>query len=249
MLMFGEYLGHLDAESHLLAAAAARGLEPLVPGCPGWTVRDLVVHTARVQRHKAEIVARGLVDVSPPHPELPEGADPIAWFREGADRLYRVLAAADPFAPAKTFADEQTVGFWIRRMAHEALIHRVDAEQAHGYESGVDPDLALDGIDELLEVFATRIAPWGRFAPTEQRVAVAAAERTWILQLGRFVGSRRDQDYDLPAARFAAGTPDATVHGDPDRVLLWMWGRSSPASVAVTGRPEAAAALREACTV
>jgi len=249
MLAFAEYLSHLDADSHLLAAAAARGLEPMVPGCPGWTVRDLVVHAARVQRHKVEIVANGIVDVSPAHPELPEGTDPIEWFRRGADRLYRVLASADPAAPAKTFAVEQTVGFWIRRMAHETLIHRIDAEQAQGYESPIDPALALDGIAELLEVFVTRIAPWGEFRPAEDTVAVAAADRTWVLQLGRVVGTRRDREYDLPAAVFAPGEPTTVVSGDPDRVLLWMWGRATISAVDVDGRREIADALRAACAV
>lgn len=249
MLTVSEYLSHLDADSHLLAAAACSGLDPMVPGCADWSVRDLVIHIARVQRHKVEIVERGLVDVSPPHPELPEGADPIEWFRSGADRLYRVLAASDPAAPAKTFGVEQTVGFWIRRMAHETLIHRIDAEQAQGYESPIDPELALDGIAELLEVFVTRIAPWGEFQRGEHVVALDAADRFWQVRLGRFVGTKRDRAYNLPAAVFADGEPGTTVRGDPDRVLLWMWGRGPVSSVDIVGRREGAVALREACVV
>ena len=37
---FSEYLAAISRESDALAAAAQRGLEPAVPSCPGWTVRD-----------------------------------------------------------------------------------------------------------------------------------------------------------------------------------------------------------------
>ena len=44
--------------------------------------------------------------------------------------------------------------FWIRRMAQETVIHRVDAELALGEPFAPIPDdLALDGIDEVLERF------------------------------------------------------------------------------------------------
>ena len=45
---------------------------------------------------------------------------------------------------------DQTVGFWLRRMAHETSIHRRDVESAVGAETPVAPDLAVDGIDEVL---------------------------------------------------------------------------------------------------
>ncbi|MDJ0923351.1 MAG: maleylpyruvate isomerase family mycothiol-dependent enzyme [Acidimicrobiia bacterium] len=250
MLSFPEYLAHLDANTHLMGAAAARGLDAKVPGCPGWTVRDLVLHVAQVQIQKADIVEHGHVDTWPAHPEPPTDADPIEWYRSGADRLYRVLAEADPTAPAKTWAEEQTVGFWIRRMAHEAAVHRVDAEQAHGYESAVNAGLAVDGVAELFDVFITGYPDWGEYTADEAVVRVETGGRSWTARFGRFTGSKSDRTYDLPTLMLEEGAePGSVISGEPDRVLLWMWGRAPLSDVLVAGDIDLAHRLREVCSI
>ena len=46
---------------------------------------------------------------------------------------------------------EGTTGAWARRMAHEALVHRVDAESVLGRPLAPAADgLAVDGINEIL---------------------------------------------------------------------------------------------------
>ena len=130
MLSYPDYLAHIDADAHLLAAAAAKGRGSAVPGCPGWSVADLLDHVSRVHARSTDIVDRGLVDRWPPPRLRPDGADGLEWFRTGAHRMATVLAEADPAAPAVSFSKYGTVGFWIRRMAHETLVHRVDAEEA-----------------------------------------------------------------------------------------------------------------------
>lgn len=250
MLTSAEYLSHLDADSHLLAAAAARGLDAGVPCCPGWRVRDLLVHVAEVQVNKADIVEGGWVDGWPERSLLPEGADPLDWFRSGADRLYRVLSGADPTAPAKTWADEQTVGFWIRRMAHETAVHRIDAEQAHGYESAIDPDLAADGVAEMFDVFITGYPEWGDYKPSDAVIRVVVSDRSWTVRLGRFVGSKRGKAYDLATTVHEPdATPATTISGEPDRVYLWMWGRAAIDDIEIAGDPAPAYEFREACSV
>ncbi|MDJ0662983.1 MAG: maleylpyruvate isomerase family mycothiol-dependent enzyme [Acidimicrobiia bacterium] len=250
MLSHTDFLAHLDADSHLLAAAAARGLEPDVPCCPGWTVRDLMVHIGEVVSQKADIVEGGWVDEWPPRNKLPEGVGPLDWYRREAARLYRVLSAADPIAPAKTWADEQTVAFWIRRMAQETLVHRVDAEQAHGYESLVDPDLATDGVAELFDVFVTGYPEWGDYSPDAAVVRVETGNLSWTGRFGRFTGTKEGRDYDLPTLMLEEGAePHAVVSGEPDRILLWMWGRAPLSDVTVTGELALAHRLREVCSI
>jgi len=250
MLSPTDFLAHLDADSHLLAAAAARGLAADVPGCPGWSVCDLLMHITRVHTEKADIVEGGHVNSWPPRPEPPQDVDPLDWYRSRADRLFRVLSAADPAAPAKTWADEQTVGFWIRRMAHETLVHRVDAEQAHGYESSVDPELAVDGVAELFDVFLTGYPEWGEYSPDAAVVRVATGDRSWTGRFGRFVGTKGGRDYDVPTLSLVEGSePGAVVSGEPDRVLLWMWGRAPLSDVTVSGEPALAHRLREVCSI
>jgi uncharacterized protein (TIGR03083 family) len=40
--------------------------------------------------------------------------------------------------------------FWARRMAHETAVHRADAEIAVGRQPELEPDIAVDAIDEWL---------------------------------------------------------------------------------------------------
>ncbi len=242
-----EFLAHLDADSHLFAAAAALGLEADVPGCPGWTVRDLVIHLGEVISQKADLVAGGWADAWPPRNHLPDGVEPLDWYRREASRLYEVLAVADPDAPAMTFGADRTVGFWIRRMAQETVVHRIDAEQAHGYESHVDPELAVDGVCELFDVYITGYPDWAEFQAGSDVVRVEVGDETRTVRLGRFTGVRNDRDYELPTTVFSTADPHVVVSGRPDRVLLWMWGRAALEDVSITGDAGAARRFRTAC--
>lgn len=248
MLSHTDFLAHLDADSHLLAAAAARGLEPDVLCCPGWTVRDLVVHMGEVISQKADLIADGWADAWPPRNLLPEGADPLEWYRLEAARLYGALADADPSAPAMTFGRDRTMAFWFRRMAHETLVHRVDAEQAHGYQSTVDLELAVDGVAELFDVYLTGYPEWASLLPGEDVVRVETGGRDWTVRIGKFIGSRKGNDYELPATMPEPdAAPHAVVSGEPDHVLLWMWGRAPIEDVVVAGDIDVARRFRATC--
>ncbi len=76
------------------------------------------------------------------------------------------FAVGKPADPAGSwYSPDQTVGFWIRRMAQETVIHRIDAELGTGQPvAPVPSDLAIDGIDELLKVFvAYSVAEWSGY--------------------------------------------------------------------------------------
>ena len=75
-----------------------------------------------------------------PEPERPASYDALlAAFDAAHAALVAELEAADPADEAWTWSREQTVGFTIRRQAHEALIHRLDAEQAAGTRHAAGP--------------------------------------------------------------------------------------------------------------
>ena len=140
------------ADGERMAAVAEHGLDLPVPSCPGWTVRDAVEHTAEVFLHKVACMREKAF----PDPWPPErGAEPtIPYLRNALDALIGELTNRDEYEFAETWWwDERTVGFWGRRMAHEAAIHRVDVELAHDDVTPVDGELALDGVDEVLRRF------------------------------------------------------------------------------------------------
>src|SRR5207249_9694895 len=134
-----------------------------------------------------------------------EGAEPEPWPPKDiadeeplalVDRTYAGLlaefAARQPSDPAGTWYDpDQTVGFWIRRMAQETVIHRIDAELGTGLPvTPVPDDLAADGIDEVLKrMLAYGSVTWPEhFAEMEGdhlagpgEITVAAGQAAWTV--------------------------------------------------------------------
>lgn len=232
-----ELLGHLEVESARLRAAAARDLGAEVPSCPGWVVRDLVEHVAEVYEHKLACIALGGPKPEPWPPVWPAERDPLAWLDDVRARLLTVLRDVDPAAPSWTWLPEdQTAGFWHRRMAHESAVHRVDAELAHGAATEVDAELALDGIDELLRLMLDE--DWTGFEEPELTgsLVVASSGRAW--------GVVMTADVIVVSDALPDGS-QATVSGDPSGLLLWLYGRAPASVVSVDGDPVAAQRLRQ----
>ena len=245
------YLDHIRADSALVAGAARRGLDPEVPCCEGWTVRDLVGHLGEVQRHKELIVRQRLTEAPEERTMIPDG-DLVEWFEEGSAMLLDTLAAADPPEPVWTWhAPDQTIGFWYRRMAQEALIHRVDAEQSSGTVSGVDEELAGDGVDEIIAVMLTGLPDWASFHGTGQTVCLSIPGRSWSLEEGRFSGTSpaTGNTYeDLLAFETAAPRADiaTSISGGAAAMDLWLWGRGPIDELTVDGEAGLADTLRQA---
>ncbi len=107
-----------------------------------------------VYLHKATAMRQGSEPENWP-PDFDDDASAIELIDDAYRQLTGEFAARDPAEPSGTwYGPDQTVGFWIRRMAQETVIHRIDAELgAHEQVAPVADDLAADGIDELLRVF------------------------------------------------------------------------------------------------
>src|SRR5262249_10508386 len=133
---------------------AGAPLEAAVPSCSGWTMADLLRHVAVVYLHKVECMRRG----TDPEPWPPDGVqdEPVLELldRAYADLRAELLARRPEDHAFTWYGPDQSVGFWIRRMAQETVVHRVDGELAAGERPAPIPDdLAADGIDEVLVVF------------------------------------------------------------------------------------------------
>ncbi|MGW2933363.1 maleylpyruvate isomerase family mycothiol-dependent enzyme [Streptomyces sp. NPDC001156] len=239
-----EFVKVLDREGRLLAAAAEEaGVEADVPCCPDWQVRDLLRHTGMVHRWAAAFVVDGHTAYHPDGglPDL-DGAELVGWFREGHQHLVDSLSSAAPdvrcwhFLPAPS-----PLAFWARRQAHETTVHRIDAESARGgTPTGIDQDVALDGIDELLGGFHARNR--SRVRSEEPRVlrlrATDADDAVWTVRLST----------EAPVTeRGAAGKADCEVSGPAARLYLSLWNRAPFPEV--TGDAAVAALWREKSAV
>lgn len=242
LIDYGRMLDVIGIEGELLLSAAtsalpyAAGAE--VPGCPDLTLETTLRHVGSVHR-VARLWAR---DGRRPDDwqRSPSDNDLVAFVRTGLSELLTELRQHDPADPCATWwPADQTHGFWRRRMTHETTVHRVDVQAAAGGPvDAVDPEVALDGIDELLFLwFGHRLGELGMSSPQQGVVALSAADRRWlaISEPGRSI-ARRAGEADVRSA-------DAVVSGRPMDVYLWSWGRLPDQSVRISGDQEAVALL------
>lgn len=235
-----------DEYALLRAAVSAAPDEAPVPSCPGWTAADLVAHVTEVYLHKAETMLRG--EWPTPWPPDLSGEEPLAALDRSYAELVAEFAARAPEEQALTWYEpDQSVGFWIRRMAQETVIHRVDAELAAGLPvTPAADDLALDGVDEGLKVmlayeFAHYPESFAEAVPDDPKgaaIAVVGGERAWLVRPSPTEVAVQDETADR-----AVEQAETVVSGSPAELLRWVWGRGG--EVSVTGDPAHVAYLRK----
>ncbi|HYX95321.1 MAG TPA: maleylpyruvate isomerase family mycothiol-dependent enzyme [Geodermatophilus sp.] len=227
-----EYLQVLQESDDRFAGAAAeavlaRGWRAPVPGCPGWSLADLVWHLAEVQHFWTWVVRTRASDpgaytgpVRRPDDEL------LAFGLAQSAELETVLAGADPAERVWTWAPRQDVAFVLRRQAMEAVVHTADVEQVLGDVRPIRADVGLDGLDEWLEVMVPGALPQGPpecAHPVVLHAVDAGAERVL------FPGSR-----PVPIARLTGTAGD---------LLLAVWRRVPLEVLTVDGDGLQAAAM------
>ncbi|MGY2129604.1 maleylpyruvate isomerase family mycothiol-dependent enzyme [Blastococcus sp. SYSU DS0617] len=227
-----DYLPALRRSNARFAEAAAAGVlahgwAARVPGCPDWSLADLVWHLAEVQRFWAWVVrtrAKDLAGYEEParHPD----DELLGYAAARSAELEMALADADPAERVWTWAPQKDVAFVLRRQAQEAAVHTVDVEQVLGDVRPIPADVGLDGLDEWLEVMVPAALPDG--PPPDAHPVVfhaldADAERTL------FAGSRP--------------FPVATLTGNAGDLLLAVWRRVPLEVLTVDGDGLQAAAM------
>lgn len=239
----------LRADAARIAEVAPSHLDAEVPGCPGWTVRDLVVHLGSVHRWATEVVRTGEF---PGHfagadtadgPPADDGAL-LGWFTAGASALADALDAIDPGAPSWMPWDLErpVLGVWLRRQTQETSMHRRDVEAAAGDPRPIDAPLAADGIDEYFTLMVPRkLARDGIELPSGSihvhctdgaDGGLADGDGEWfVAATDGYVVTREHRK------------GDAALRGRAEDLLLALWGRPVPdGAVDVVGDAEVAAA-------
>jgi hypothetical protein len=125
------YFELIDSDTERLLEMGERGLTEPVPSCPGWDVAEVVWHTAGVYEHKVRVMADNAWPDPWPPPDF-DGRPELDFLRGAKDDLFAEFARHDIEEPTTTFGADSTIGFWARRMALEAAVHRYDAEPHTG---------------------------------------------------------------------------------------------------------------------
>lgn len=159
-LAYDRYCAEIITQTDLLRSHI-KGADPTVsvPSCPGWNLGQLLRHLGGGHRW-VETIVRTRATQPPPDDDFRDLAGYTnedlgvldGWLAEGAKRLADSLRAAGPDADVWTPIPGQTAAFLARRFTHETLIHRADAALAVGADFTVEDEVAIDAIDEWMEL-------------------------------------------------------------------------------------------------
>jgi uncharacterized protein (TIGR03083 family) len=257
------FLSHLAEDSarfrDLLAQAPAGHR---VPTCPDWDTDDLIWHLGEVQWFWGEIAERGVTDagdldkVNAAREERPgDRGGLLGFFDRSSERLHRVLTQLPPETELWMWAEDHTAGYIRRRQAHEALVHRIDAELTAGAERApIDCRLAADGVDEVLRIMRG-YEPEPGLTHTETgpgvTIATVDAMHSWRVTPVRVTGTDSDGD-EVDVERFLvsdgpaeAGARDtaAEICGSAADLDCWLWNRPAHGEITRGGDAAALAAV------
>jgi uncharacterized protein (TIGR03083 family) len=212
------YLSYLEVDGPVLSSLARQDPSTPVPTCPKWTLGDLLAHVGSAHRWAEETVRARATDFCP-FAKPPKDFDSVCtWYEQGCGQLLETLTAVDPAEPVWNWLamGVAPARFWHRRMAHETSVHRWDAENALGATTPVPRDLALDGIDEYLDIVSFSLS----MTPNEAlqgKIGIEAVDAPLASTLHMVPSHLRRQE-GLDGA-------DVVVRASSSDLLLWLLGR------------------------
>ena len=212
-----------------LAATPDDALDLDVPACAGWSVTRLIDHLARVQLWCAGVVRTPADGEAPAAPRRPEGTDPRTFLAEATAGLLAAVDEVGPDAEVATFTGTGPARFWLRRQVHEAFVHAADGREARGLPAPtIDPEVAVDGVDEVVDVVLPGGFDLGAFGGAGETIHLHAtdAEGEWLL--------RFPAEGDVEVER-AHAKGDVAARGPAADLLLLLWSRRHPEELEVFG--------------
>jgi uncharacterized protein (TIGR03083 family) len=250
------FLECLQADYERIREIVPGHLEDRVPSCPEWSVGDLTQHVGAVYLHKSTTMREGKQPEEWPPPWMND-EEPVALLDRAYGEMVGEFSGRKPEEVSETwYGPDQTVGFWVRRMAQETVIHRIDAELGVGVPvASIPDDLAIDGVDELLKVFvAYSVSEWGDYFTSAladspgRSYAINTDGVSWLVGTspGRF-SFGGGPGMTVPAY----SKTDVAISGSPAALLRWVWNRETPgepSGVTIDGDQEALAEFRR-CVV
>ncbi len=223
----------LRTDRQRLAALEGADLTARVPACPKWDLAELLAHLGLVHRMAGRMAATPPGEEVPRATERPPGPqERLEWVLTGLDALVEAFDSADLDQPCRRWAGDTTIGWWLRRQAHETAIHRWDAEVTAGREpSGLDGRFAADGVDEWLELNLVRGIP----IPDDLRGSIHL-HATDLDDVAAGAEGADDQpalagEWDIRLDggltwEHAHHKGDVALRGSREQLLLACWGRT-----------------------
>ena len=134
------------------------------------------------------------------------------------------LRAASPDQPTWAWGADQHACFWQRRLLHETVIHRADADLALGREPTIDANVAIDGVDEFLDNLPhatfSRVVKDLKGEGESLHLHCTDVDGEWLIKLNP-TGFTWEHGH-------AKG--DVAVRGAASDLLLLLYGRRKPQS-------------------
>ena len=189
-----------------LVDSAEKDLDATVPTCPEWNNLELLNHMKMVWWFAASQINTGNeTERTVPSDEM--NNSPL----EQLEDLLNSCQVNDFSSPCWSWTTNKTVGFWVRRMAHENTVHNWDTEGTLDTRSSISTLLALDGIEEKLFMYPADT----NFPDASIHLHCTDCEGEWMLA---------SSSGGLEIKR-EHGKGDAAVKGRAEDILLYLWGR------------------------
>jgi uncharacterized protein (TIGR03083 family) len=230
------YIDVVQSDSERIVAALAANREGVIPWSEKWTVQECARHVGGLHHVIAQIVeGRPTASFSVFKTLVQPAADDPGlgpWISAGTatmvEQLRKVRAGE---ACWSWWPEDQTVGFWNRRVALETVVHRWDVERGAGVDIvPTDPALAADTIDEYLDVFVglQRVLNTAPGAGETAHVHCTDTDGEWFIE------------FPAPGERVVRrehAKGDVAFRGPAEGLMLYLWGRlpAEEAGVEIVG--------------
>lgn len=214
------YVDWLRVENRALVDAASINVDATVPTCPGWSVRELVLHHGSFQAWiTGMLLERAQFPVAPRQVELSDDVDVLDWYLPIGDQLVATLLEIGPDVAMWDVTGQHRSGAWARRQASETSVHRVDVQHANATAQPIVH--AGDYIDEMLTLLVPNLIK-----------EFAAPKPTGSLRL-----ESTDEDcvwhalWETDGSASVDGQADARLVGTTSDLFLALWRRPNSARV------------------
>lgn len=225
-----EFQQLLDLEANRLGEIEADQLDLEISHIEGWTVRSVVGHTGWVLRY-ASMALRSDPENPPSRAavvEPPPGSEVIEWYNESVALATQTLSEVSVDTTIPTFTGPQPASWWSRRLAQEVSVHRWDAQSAFTSPDPVDANQAVDGIDEILEIFVPLRMQFDKLNGSGETVHLHATDE----DSGEWFMTYKPESIEWERSHTKG---DVAARGSASDLFLLMWGRIPPARVDVIG--------------